>query len=87
MGRGEGKLQPKQHGVDFSIVYDFDWVGAGVYTDDRQDYGEIRYVAYGDARARGYVIVFTIRSGIYRIISVRNFGRKDQEVYDGLKRR
>jgi uncharacterized DUF497 family protein len=54
--------------------------------DDRFDYGEERFLAFGEAdNGDGYVIVFTIRGGIYRIISARRFGRKDYSTYEQLK--
>jgi uncharacterized protein len=75
-----------KHGVDFEIALQFDWAGAGVLVDGRRDYGEERLVAYGEANdGDGYVIVFTIRVGIYRVISIRRFGRGDYLTYEQLK--
>jgi len=84
----KNKSNRKKHDVDFSVVERFDWVGAGVMLDERQDYGEERFIAYGhDVGGEGYVIVFTIRDAVYRIISARRFGRKDDQFYDAIKGR
>ncbi|GLQ54339.1 hypothetical protein GCM10010862_15980 [Devosia nitrariae] len=73
--------------MSFEVAYLFDWTGAGVLVDDRRACGEERLVAYGEAGdGDGYVIVFTIRAGIYRIISIRRFGRRDYLTYEQLKR-
>jgi uncharacterized DUF497 family protein len=37
----------KKHGVDFAIVAHFDFTTALILRDDRKDYGEERYRAYG----------------------------------------
>ncbi|UXN74579.1 BrnT family toxin [Devosia sp. A8/3-2] len=75
----------EKHGVDFSIMHDFDWDRASLRIDDRQDYGEERLMAYGPVGDKLYVIVFTMRAGKYRIISARRFGRKDHQFYEQPK--
>ncbi|SFZ85368.1 hypothetical protein SAMN02983003_2534 [Devosia enhydra] len=71
-----------KHGVDFSLALEFDWSEAFVRPDSRLDYGEDRAVAYGKARdGLLYVIVFTWRGTMIRVISVRRFGRKDHLHY------
>lgn len=75
----------EKHGVGFELVHDFDWDSAGFRVDDRHDYGERRFLAYGNGPAGRYVIAFTVRNGKYRIISVRPFGRKDHRFYDPAK--
>ena len=37
--------------------------------DTRQDYGELRCLAIGKEAGRLLVVVFTVRDGVYRIIS------------------
>lgn len=71
-----------KHGVNFDIVWDFDWASAHIVRDDRIDYGEARYVAYGrTSDGQGYVIAFTPRGTATRIITVRRFGRKEIKLY------
>ena len=72
-----------KHGVSFELVHEFDWERANLRVDDRKDYGEDRFMAYGPAGdGQLYVVVFTVRGARYRIISVRHFGRKDHLFYD-----
>jgi uncharacterized protein len=75
----------QKHGVDFTLVRTFDWAASKVMEDRRRDYGEARFISYGYAEdGAAYVIVFTVRFGIHRIISARHFGRKDHQFYDTL---
>jgi uncharacterized DUF497 family protein len=52
-----------------------------VVDDDRKDYGERRQVAYGLIRDRLFVCVFTDRSGIRRVISLRKANSREIEAY------
>ena len=45
--------------------------------DDRFDYGESRYLAYGVIDDAAYCLVFTIRNGRYRPISLRQAHAKE----------
>ncbi|MEO5325721.1 BrnT family toxin [Mesorhizobium sp. CC13] len=48
------------------------------FLDDRQDYGEDRFVTFGYVEARLYVCVFTMRDTVFHIISVRK--ANDREI-------
>jgi uncharacterized protein len=37
----------REHGVDFSDARHFDWETAVITIDDREDYGELREMAFG----------------------------------------
>jgi uncharacterized protein len=71
----------RKHGVDFAIVQDFDFETALVLRDDRRDYGEARYRAYGTIRARLYALVFTYREGRIRVISLRKSNAREIAAY------
>ena len=71
-----------KHGIDFSLIAAFEWERASLRVDDRQNYGEERLLAYGPAGGQLYVVVFTMRADTFRIISLRRFGRKDQQYYE-----
>lgn len=61
----------EQRGLDF---LDSTTVFAGLHftiVDDRQNYGEIRYVSFGTLNDRHVVIVWTEREAVRRIISMR----------------
>jgi uncharacterized DUF497 family protein len=49
----------RKHGVDFAIVQNFDFEAALVLRDDRKNYGEERYRAYGSISERLHALVFT----------------------------
>jgi uncharacterized DUF497 family protein len=49
----------------------FDWDSAWIVTDDRRDYGEIRYRAMGQMSDVVAVVVFTMRGDAVRVVSLR----------------
>ena len=49
--------------------------------DDRQDYGESRFITIGFLEARMVVLVWTLRDGAYRIISMRKANDREQSLY------
>ncbi len=72
----------KERGVDFDET---PLVFAGLqYTmqDDRQDYGEIRYITVGFLRGRMMVIVWTARGQARHIISFRRANDREKEKYE-----
>lgn len=69
-----------KHGVDFANVARFDWVTAIIEPDTRFDYGELRQVATGELEGRLYIVTFTLRGEITRIINMRKAnGREVQK--------
>lgn len=62
-----------KHGVPLSAAVNFDFAGALVIEDTRRDYGEKRFVAYGNDLASGKLmsLCFTPRDGKLRFISYR----------------
>jgi len=50
--------------------------------DDREDYGEIRWIALGRVRTAVYRVVYTRRSEfLIRIVSAQKANRDEQEIY------
>ncbi|MGI6246207.1 MAG: BrnT family toxin [Pseudochelatococcus sp.] len=49
--------------------------------DDRQDYGEARYITVGFLEGRMMVLVWTPREGARRIISMRKANEREQAAY------
>ncbi|MFN0194511.1 MAG: BrnT family toxin [Aestuariivirga sp.] len=49
--------------------------------DDRQDYGERRYISIGRLDRRMVVIVWTLRGAVRRIISLRKANEREQKIY------
>ena len=49
--------------------------------DDRQNYGEDRFITIGFLDARMVVLVWTRRDGAYRIISMRKANERERTLY------
>ena len=49
--------------------------------DDRQDYGEVRYVTIGFLDDTMVVIVWTRRNDAHRIISLRRANERERRLY------
>jgi uncharacterized DUF497 family protein len=64
-----------KHGVSLARWVDLEVLA--IVGDDRFDYGEPRYRAYGVIDGAAYCLVFTIRSGRYRPISLRRAHAKE----------
>ena len=47
--------------------------------DDRSDYGETRYRAWGLIEGEAYCLAFTDRQGVLRAISLRRANRKEMD--------
>jgi uncharacterized protein len=69
------------HKIDFTAVYEFDWDTAVVTIDDREDYGELRESAIGFIGEKLYVVIFTRRSEVIRVISLRRAESRDKKLY------
>ena len=50
-------------------------------TDDRKEYGELRYITIGHLGSRMVVIVWTPRSDSRRIVSMRKANDREQKIY------
>jgi uncharacterized DUF497 family protein len=70
-----------KHGMDFTVIADFEWETALVRPDIREDYGELREVALGFIGARLHSVVFTEHDDVVRIISLRKATRKETKAY------
>jgi len=66
----------------FDAVSGFDFQTATVKVDDRKDYGETRYVAYGLVGARLHALVFTPRGDALHVISFRKANQREVRNYE-----
>ena len=69
----------KKHGVDFEEVRGFRWATAQVRAQMR--FGELRYGAYGYIDDRLHYLVYTMRGGAIRVISLRKTNRAEENRY------
>lgn len=70
-----------KHNVDFVRAVAIFAEPIADFEDSRFDYGEARRIAIGFVGQDCYVIVYTIRADVLRIISARIGGRRDQRKY------
>ena len=49
--------------------------------DDRQDYGEVRFITVGFLNGEMVVLVWTPRDDAYRIISMRKANERERRLY------
>lgn len=78
----------EKHGIDFFIACLMLQTGTLIQQkDDRNDYGEPRYIATGLWGYRILVVVFTVREGTIRIISARRANSRERQIYWTERRR
>jgi uncharacterized protein len=71
----------KNRGLDMLRCKDVFSGATLTIADDRQDYGEPRFITIGYLDARMVVIVWTPRESAYRIISLRKANDREQAIY------
>jgi uncharacterized DUF497 family protein len=74
----------KERGLDFSlaafVLSDPDMVQ---YIDNRKNYNEIRYIAYGMVYGEVLKLCYTWRDKKIRVISIHKIHKKEREKYYG----
>jgi hypothetical protein len=70
-----------KHGIDFYDAMVALEDAPVMIADERKDYGERRCIAVGEANGHVLIIVFTIRNGIFRIISARKANSRERRKY------
>jgi len=71
-----------ERGIDFADAVDvLTDPNMSLYLDDRADYGEDRFNAYGLSKGRKIRICFTLRDGKYRVITMFKVHDKEWSKY------
>lgn len=70
-----------KHGLAFTDFGGFD-ADPVVIEDDRYDYGETRYRAFGRIGGKARCLVFTVRAGVVHAISFRKAHAKEMRRYE-----
>lgn len=70
-----------KHGIGLSAASGFEMAGAMVSADRRANYGEDRFIAVGQLGSRLHVLIFTIRDGRIRAISLPKANRREVKRY------
>lgn len=71
-----------KHGVDFALIWRFDWARAAIEKDGRKNYGEERFRATGPVDAAIIVVAYTRRGAAIRVISMRRANKREEERYE-----
>ena len=80
------KFNVAKHGVSLSRAETMFVDDALIEIDDRRDYGEPRWILYGEIDGRLHVLAFTVRQGNTRAISLRKANDREQK-YAAQQRR
>ncbi len=79
--KNKAKTNQERHKVPFESVNDFCWDDALIGEDTRKNYQEIRYRALGPIGDRLYLLVYTMREEIVRVISLRKANKREFNYY------
>ncbi|WP_088311429.1 BrnT family toxin [Novosphingobium sp. B 225] len=71
-----------KHGLSLADSARLDLASAMVVVDDRKDYGELRYRAYGRIEGLVYCLVFAVSDEAVRAISFRRAHDKEMRRYE-----
>ena len=71
----------RERGLSFEAAVEFQFDSALVHVDDRQEYGEVRYVALGYLEDRLHVLCFVEESEGIRVISFRRANDREVKRY------
>ena len=80
----ENKIQSNQskHGISFDEAAEIFRYSMYELVDNRQDYGEVRYIGIGrNNQMIVLTVVFTERESRIRIISARRANKKERRLY------
>ena len=70
----------EKHGVDFDAIHRFQWETSVRRTNTRR--GELRFVAYGYIGERIHAVIYTVRDGKTRVISLRKANARERREYE-----
>jgi uncharacterized DUF497 family protein len=66
-----------KHGISLAQAVEMDMAAALIREDDRFDYGETRYVAFGEIEDELHCLIFTFRGSRVRAISLRKANKRE----------
>lgn len=72
----------ESRGLNFDQVAELDWDNAWIYEDERNEYNEIRFIAYGMLDKRLHFVCFTETKDGIRIISFRKANNREVKRYE-----
>ena len=79
----KAKSNEAKHSVNFPFATRaFEDENRLTVIDNRFDYGEVRYITLARIEQRVYIVVYTIRGSVIRLISARKANSKEVKRYD-----
>lgn len=72
----------RERDLPFDKAAEFDWETASIIEDERRNYGERRFRAFGFIGDRLHAMVFTPREGGIRVISLRKANQREVKSYE-----
>jgi uncharacterized protein len=80
--QAKAKSNLEKHGVSFLTAAAIFQNERLERVDEREDYGEVRWIALGRAGSEVYRVVYTWRrENLVRIISAQNASKDEEEIY------
>jgi uncharacterized DUF497 family protein len=70
-----------ERGLGFADVVHFDLRNANVFEDERKEYGERRFIAFGYLFGRLCCLVFAQRESRMRVVSLRKANEREKRKY------
>ncbi len=80
--RSKDATNMAKHGLSLADAANFDMAIAVIETDNRADYGEVRFRAFARVDGEGRCLVFSLRGAVVRAISYRRAHEKEMRRYD-----
>lgn len=77
----KNQINYEKHGLSFEdaeLVFESNTIS---FKDDREDYGEERFITLGELKSRVVVVVHTKRDFLTRIISMRKANEREKKIY------
>lgn len=72
----------EKHGIDFHDAASFFACDLVCFEDDRQNYGEKRFIAFGKLAGRLIVTAYTLRNDKIRVLSMRKANARERRLYE-----
>jgi uncharacterized DUF497 family protein len=78
----KNKRNVEIRGLDFDRVSDLDWDNAWIFEDERNEYNEVRFIAYSMLDERLHFVCFTETKDGIRVISFRKANSREVKRYE-----
>jgi len=72
----------EKRGLSFELVKRLEWDTISIRDVTRPEYRERRFRAWGLIEDRLYVLIYTMRDGMMRVISFRKANSRERKMYD-----